>query len=213
MRNLIIVVVSIIIIVACHNNPAIKKESEGNEQMLYKSLNIPDSLLQKITFDKIVKQSNIDLRLKLSETLKKKLFEWNPDVLNDNAYLYAIRKVHNDIYLLFVLLEGVSYERFYMIAVDDLTATLDCIYFSEGDFFDVIDQNEKSETGLFITKYFQLLNDTTISYRSIMKEEKKAKENGLILSSQIDSLTHDYFINRKGEFELIHRDSVRLYFK
>ncbi len=99
------------------------------------------------------------------------------------------------------------------MAVDSSASKLDYIFFSEGDFFDVIDQSEESETGLFVTKYFELLNDTVVSLRNIIKEEKKAKEGGKILSSQVDSLTHDYLINMKGKFELIHLDSVRFYLK
>lgn len=214
MRNLIIVAVALIF-VACHNRSSVKNEKEAEVYVdrFCKILNISDSLLQNIEPVNVVKQTVVDGRLELSELQKKTLFEWNPDAINDNAYLYGIRKIHDGVYSLFVLSESISDEKFYMIAVDCSTTKLDYIYFSEGDFFDVIDQSEESETGLFITKYFQLLNDTVISYRSIIKEEKKARENGTILTSQIDSLTHDYFINRKGKFELIHRDSVRLYLK
>lgn len=212
MRNLIIVVVAITFL-ACNSNSSIKQETERYEERFCNVLNIPDSLLQNIEPVNIVKQVNIDRRIKLTEAQRKKLFEWNPDIINDVAYLYAIKKVQKDVYLLFVLVESLSNVRFYMISVDCSTTKLDYIYFSEGDFFDVIDQNDESETGLFIKKYFQFLSDTIISIRSITKEEKRALGSRMILSSQIDSITHDYYIDRKGKFELVHRDSVRLKIK
>jgi hypothetical protein len=214
MRSLIIVVI-VFIFGSCHSRSSIndEKDTEIKADFFYEILNIPDTLLQKYEPAVKITQTIGDGRIELTVSQRQKLFEWNPDAINDNAYLYGIREIHDGIYLLFVLSESISDEKFYMMAVDSSATKLDYIYFSEGDFFDVIDQSEESETGLFITKYFQLLNDTVVSFRSIIKEEKKAREGGIILSSQVDSLTHDYLVNKKGKFDLIHRDSVRLYLK
>lgn len=210
MRILIIIVA--IILVSCDNNSQNRKENKQIGKQFCKILNLPDSTLYKLTsiHNNTIKQTNVSHRLELSEAQRNMLFQLKPDAGNGKAYLYSIRQLYEDIFLLFVLLENISNETFYMITVNCSTTMLDYISFSEGDFFDVIDQNQESETGLFINKYFQLLNDTTISTRSIIKKETKTRKNRLVLKSQIDSLTSNYFINRKGKFELIHSDSVRL---
>jgi hypothetical protein len=159
---------------------------------------------------KIIKQSDTT-RLKLSEAQKTILFAWDSDVItNDNAYLYNVREIYKNVFLFSVLIENISTGKFYTLTTDTSVMKLDHIYFSDGDFFDVIDQNIDNESGLFTTKYFQFLNDTTISIKSIIVEEKKNRHNGVVLTAQVDSITYDYFINHKGLFELMHRDSIRL---
>jgi hypothetical protein len=209
MKKILIIVVALILI-SCNNRTSAKKEIKEQEEQFCKILNLPDSSLQSIVSTNLVRQTNVDGRLKLSEVQRKMLFEWSPEAIDGTAYLYGVRKIHNDVYLLFVLVEDVSDEKFYMITVDCSTKKLDYVFFSEGDFFDVIDQSEDTETGLFESKYFKVLNDTTVSTISIIREERKARKDGIILTSQKDSIIHDYLINRKGELELIHSDSVRL---
>ncbi len=173
-------------------------------------LNLTDSSMHNLSSFSQINQTDTKRRMKLSESQKKMLFNLREDDTNSIAYLYSVKKVYNDVFLLFVLTEDVSNEKFYMITVDCLTKTLDSICLKECDFFDVIDQGENYETALFITKYFQVLNDTTISTRSIFRNEKKDINEGIILSSQIDSITQDYIIRRNGNFELINKDSIRI---
>lgn len=214
MRSLTYLVV-IIIFSSCNSRPSIKDEKEVvvERTYIYESLNIPDSFLQSNEFPLKITQTSINNSIELNVFQKKKLFEWNPESINEKIFLFPIREVHDDIFLLFLLVESLSKETLHMMTVNSSAAKLDDFYFSDGDFFDVVDQSVESETGFFQRKYFQILNDSIVSFRTIMKEEEKAKGGGVILSSQIDSLTYDYLINIKGKFELIHSDSVRLYLK
>ena len=207
MRNIIRFVIAFIL-VSCHNTP-VKDEIKEEGKQICKVLNLPDSTLNRYGSVNEIRRTNIDGKLKLTEIQKKMLFDMNSDDINGNAYLFNIEKVYKDVFLLFVLVENISNEKFYVLTVDCSTKKLDYLYLTECDYFDVIAQNENSETGLFIVKYFHLLNDTTISTRSIFKEETKDLNDGLVLKYQIDSITHDYIINRSGKFELIHGDSVR----
>lgn len=209
MRNIICLVIAFFL-VSCHNASVKNVDNEDGKQIC-KILNLPDSTLNSYSVAASdIRKTSINRKLKLTDIQKKILFDLNSDDIKGNAYLYNIRKVHEDVFLLFVLVENISNERFYVITVDCTTKKLDYVYLAECDYFDVIDQNDSSETGLFIIKYFHLLNDTTISTRSISKEETKEIDKGIVLASQIDSITHDYLIRRSGKFELIHSDSVRI---
>jgi len=207
MRNIIRLVIAFIL-VSCHN-ASVKYEIKEEGKQICKVLNLPDSTLNSYGSVNEIRKTNVDGKLKLTEIQKIMLFDMNSDDINGNAYLFNIEKVYKDVFLLFVLVENISDEKFYVLTVDCSTKKLDYIYLTECDYFDVIAQNKNSETGLFIVKNFHLLNDTTISTRSIFKEETKDLKDGLVLKYQIDSITHDYIINRSGKFELIHSDSVR----
>jgi hypothetical protein len=203
-------VVIICIIFSCGTHSTRQETEKTHSTFLLKKLNLSPSVLQMNATNKIIKQSDTR-RIELSGTQKTTLFAWNSDIIiNDNAYLYNIKEVYKNVFLFSVLMENISGENFYTLTTDTSAMKLDYIYFSDGDFFDVIDQNSDNETGLFITKYFQFLNDTSISIKSIIIEEKKNRHNGVVLTTQKDSITHDYFINRKGLFELVHKDSIRL---
>ncbi len=207
MRNIISLFIAFIL-VSCHNASVKNEVKEGGKQIC-KILNLPDSTLNSYGSVDEIRKTNVKGKLKLTDIQKKILFDLNSDDINGDAYLYSIKEVHKDVFLLFVLVENISDDKFYAITVDCSTKKLDYIYLTECDYFDVIDQNENSETGLFIIKYFHLLNDTTISTRSIFKEETKEIDEGIVLTSQKDSITHDYLIRSSGKFELIHSDSVR----
>jgi hypothetical protein len=214
MRSLTYLVV-IIIFSSCNSRSSIKDEKEVTMERTYifESLNIPDSFLQSNEFPLRISQTSVNNRIELNVFQKKKLFERNPELINESIFLLPIREVHDGIFLLFLLVESLSKETLYMMTVDNSAAKLDDFSYSDGDFFDVVYQSLESETGFFQRKYFQILNDSMVSFRTIMKEEEKAIGGSVILSSQIDSLTYDYLINIKGKFELIHTDSVRLYLK
>ncbi len=211
MRINIIIIGIAIILVSC-SNTSVKNRIKEDENRVCDVLSLSDTVLSEFSSINEISQFNTNKRLTLSKSQVKILFDSNLVDVNDLAYLCGIKKVYKDIFVLFVFVEGISSEMFYMVTVDCASNRLDYIYLTECDLFDVIDQSQNSETGLFITKYFHLLNDTTISTRSIFKEEKKRIDDGVVLMSQTDSITHDYFIKRSGRIELINTDTVRLNF-
>jgi hypothetical protein len=199
----------VFVFVSCFNNPERSGEKEVHEQNC-EVLDLSDTILDKFTSVKEIRQSNVDMRLKLSENQMKPLFDLNGVDSSSEGYLYSVKKVRDNLFVLFVYIESLTNNMLYMITMDCSSKILDHVYFSECDYFDVIKQDEYSETGLFITKHFKILNDTNVSSRKIIIEEKKNLEDGAILTSQKDSITYDYYIRETGKIELMHSDSVRI---
>ena len=211
MKYTIFIIIALIFFISCNNNTEKSdKPKNGNiKERTCDVLNIPDTIIKKFNNDEI-RRSNIKKRMKLSDDQVKMLSNLDVPGDNEEMFLYGIEKIYDDVFALFILVKGVSVERFYMVTVDCLTKKLDDMFLTECDYFDVIEQEQNSETGLFISKYFKILNDSTISVRSITKKETKRLDDGKILKSQIDSLSFNYFVNRNGDIKLLNKDSVRI---
>lgn len=150
------------------------------------------------------------LGIELSENQKKKLFAKEQHLIESDSYLCAIKKVNENYYVLFVLVDGILGKSLYALTVDCSTNVKDYVSLGECDLFDLVGEDEFSETGVFISKYFKIMNDSVVSARSIFKEEKKNIDNGKILTSYQDSITLNYLINEDGKLELMSKDSVRV---
>lgn len=211
MRINIITLGVLIFLVSC-GNTSVKDRINEDESKVCDVLSLSDSVFKKLSSIDEISQFNTDKRLKLSKKQIKILFDSNLVNVGDIVYLHGVKKIHKEIFVLFLFVEGVSSETFYMMTVDCTAKRLDYIYLTECDLFDMISQNENSEIGLFITKYFHILNDTIISTRSIFKEEEKRIDDGIVFSSQTDSITYDYVIKRSGKIGLINADTLRFDF-
>ncbi len=209
MRN-IVFIITLLILTSCGNNVRMEQSSsDGSKAVPCEVLNIPYTILSGLMIDEI-KKTNLDKRMELSQNQEIILSDIVGIESNGNIYLYGIKSIYEDVVVLFVLVEGVSGDTFYMITTDCSSKKIDYISLTECDYFDVTEQREDNETGVFITKYFKMLNDTIVSVRNITKQEVKRLNDGKILESQIDSVTLNYHLNRKGKIKLVQRDSVRI---
>lgn len=207
----VIYIAAMLILISCDSNSGKNENTKNreNKDRICNVLDLSDSMLNKLTV-KEVRRSDISKRIKLSNEQVMMLPDLNTTGCYEEVYLYGVNRIYENVFVSFILVVGVSGERFYMITTDCSTKELDHISLTECDYFDVLEQGEDSETGLFISKYFRMLNDTSVSVRSITKEETKSLSDGKILKSQKDSITINYYLNRKGKIELLQKDSVRI---
>ncbi len=210
MKHLIYTIL-ILSLISC-SNKNVKNITIKNNTQTKKScnlLNIPDSLLNTFTIGDVINphlQEQIELNREQVNLLSSFSFINN----QVNIHFYGTFKVDSNIFVYFIKVVDICQDTFYMITTDCSSENIDFIALVDIDYFDIIDQNKDKEKGLFIYKYFKIINDTTISSYSITKEETKSIENGEIIKTQIDSLTYQYNLNRKGNIKLLKKDSVRI---
>lgn len=167
--------------------------------------------LDEIESDVIKQYECKKVGVKLTKSQKQLFFaDIFPNTDELSAYLCSIKEIHNDIYGIVIFVEQLSSSSLFLFNVNCSLQVLDNIHFDDGDYFDVIDQDKETETGLFISKYFSFSNDTIIRLISITQEVKKELESDNILQKQIDSVAVTYKVNRKGEYSIIDKDSTRI---
>jgi hypothetical protein len=170
-----------------------------------------DNSVVNIFFDDYMIREN---GIHLSDALKMVLFsdtEIQKQIMESDCYLYGIVKSSDNIYSIVISLTNIIEDEVYIINMNcDLQLT-DYLRFDYCNYFDAyIPKNQNFEHAYFWRKYFKYSNDTMFITSHVNREEKKEFTEVDPYEKIIDSLTFYYSINKRGEFNLDSKDSIRV---